>query len=129
MSPPHFVFLKSLLTDHRSPNNNKKTEVEGSRSGKVNVNVSSSSSQHLDFIGPSTAVKDLFGLQYSSNVGAADTIHNIGNGTLLIDGGVIRDNDCDNADDAGKEDQKGNTGRQKRPIQISRLLLEEWCAT
>mmetsp|Transcript_870 Transcript_870/g.1503 ORF Transcript_870/g.1503 Transcript_870/m.1503 type:complete len:1474 (-) Transcript_870:5-4426(-) len=47
----------------------------------------------LDFIGPSAAVKDIFGLPYSADVGVAIAVHNLGNGTLLIDGAVIQDDE------------------------------------
>jgi len=51
---------------------------------------SASKLKHLDFIAPSNAVKDLFAMPYNNDAGVAVAVHNIGDGTLLLDGAVIR---------------------------------------
>ena len=49
--------------------------------------------QELDFIGPSTSIKELFSIPYSNDTGVAVAVHNMGDGTLLLDGGVFPKND------------------------------------
>ena len=48
--------------------------------------------QELDFIGPSTSIKELFSMPYSNDSGVAVAVHNMGDGTLLLDGGVFPQN-------------------------------------
>jgi hypothetical protein len=45
----------------------------------------------FDFVGPSNAVKDLFALPFSNDIGVAVAVHNVGNGMLLLDGAVMHD--------------------------------------
>ena len=45
----------------------------------------------FDFVGPSNAVKDLFALPFSDDIGVAVAVHNIGDGRILLDGAVTHD--------------------------------------
>ncbi|GFH60743.1 hypothetical protein CTEN210_17219 [Chaetoceros tenuissimus] len=86
-----------------SNRSSNETRGEGDRSAR--------NGQKLDFIGTSTAIKDIFGLPYSADVGVAVAIHNIGNGTLLIDGAVVPDNN----EEQTKQKIRNISKRRKRP--------------
>eukprot|EP00979_Chaetoceros_neogracilis_P018240 scaffold10558_cov241-Chaetoceros_neogracile.AAC.9 len=122
-----FNYPKSNLNSNCLNQSNSKND-DNSNSNSVPQNAKNrnkDTSQHLDFIGPSTAVKDLFALPYSSDVGVAIAVHNIGNGTLLIDGAVVHDADANiNANEAAATGDQRKTAmhaRRKRPRTRSRM--------
>ena len=93
------------------PNANQNLHNRSSNETRGQGDMPTENVQNLDFIGTSTAVKDIFGLPYSSDVGVAVAIHNIGNGTLLIDGAVVPDNN----EEQTKQKLRNRSKRRKRP--------------
>ncbi|KAL9187461.1 hypothetical protein ACHAXT_001564 [Thalassiosira profunda] len=63
-------------------------ESTGDVSSAAGTNSASGASRgHVDFVGPAKAVRHLFSLPYTTDRNVSVALHNVGNGTILLDAG------------------------------------------
>lgn len=104
---------------HRQSNSSRSASCNSNNPGNEgNGNHQSIAKSKVDFIAPADAVKSLFALPLANDVGVNIALHNIGNGTLLMD--AAHDNvasydemNTDTADIGGASSQS-NTSRRRR---------------
>jgi hypothetical protein len=104
---------------HRQSNTSRSASCNSNNPGNEgNGNHQSIAKSKVDFIAPADAVKSLFALPLANDVGVNIALHNIGNGTLLMD--AAHDNvasydemNTDTADIGGASSQS-NTSRRRR---------------
>ena len=78
--------LSASNTDNNDNASNNNT-ISSRHNSFVTPETNTPCTNNVDFIGPSKAVKHLFSLPYSTDKNVSVALHNMGNGTLLLDSG------------------------------------------
>ena len=78
--------LSGSNTDNNDNASNNNT-ISSRHNSFVTPETNTPCTNNVDFIGPSKAVKHLFSLPYSTDKNVSVALHNMGNGTLLLDSG------------------------------------------